>query len=208
MKTIYEVLDVMKKVIKIEMKDGDKPSFCPVFKFPFSIDYADWIEQKMKIIPASGPRWVKFYNEIIEREIDPEGVIFPEEWRTKIFRQISNGVYIIADENDNVLYIGKTEHTAIGRLIDRFIPKKSEDRYPRGQVENNVPLIWDDILSIGGHIKCCFSYDLSFSPELLEYYLLHEYMLKYGMRPIGNKMMPKSEFLPRVLEIRSLVNHL
>ncbi len=74
---------------------------------------------------------------------------------------ISNGVYIIADEKGELLYIGMREEkpsssnsTVLVRLFDHLVPVKS-DEFPNGQPKsiNNTPGIWDKYLRLNKKLK-------------------------------------------------------
>jgi hypothetical protein len=204
MSEIVSYSEIVRRVVKVEQKGSKKPGFSTVFKFPHTDGYIDWMDNQLKTLPSSGRRWIQFYKEIIENQIKPSGITIPLEWNNKLFHYPTNCIYIISDKNEEILYIGKAEFPAIGRLLDRLMPKCSE-KYPNGQKLNNVPQIWDDILSKGQHVNCFYCYDLDFDPEILEYYLLYEYKDKYGNLPKYNKSMPNSKFLIKVIEIRNSV---
>lgn len=202
MSEIVNYSEMVKRVVKVEQNDSEKPGFSSVFKFPHTDGYIGWMNNRLKTLPTFGYRWKKFYNEIIENQIKPTGNIIPSNWNIGYHTKC---IYMIADEDEKVLYIGKSEFPAIVSLLDKMMPKFSE-KYPNGQKMNNVPQIWDDILSKGQHIHCFYCYDLSFDPEILKYYLLYEYKDKYGNLPKYNKKDAKTKFLPKVNEIRSSVH--
>jgi len=162
------------------------------------------MNNRLKNLPTSGRRWLKFYWEIIENQIEPAGIIIPVDWNNRLISFHTNCIYIIADEDGKVVYIGKSEYPAIVRLLDRMMPNRSK-KYPNGQLLNNIPQIWDDILSKNQHVHCFYCYNLTFDPELLEYYLLYEYKDKNGNLPRYNKKMPSSKFLPKVMKTRNSV---
>ena len=202
MSEIEKFLELVKKVVNIKHKDSYKSGFSTVFKFPQTNDYIDWVEDRLRTLPTYGERWFDFYWDIIEQQIRPTGNIIPSLWNISY---PTNCGYVIADENEKVLYVGKSEYAVIVRILDRMIPKYS-DKYPNGQKLNNIPQIWDDILSKGHHVNCFYCYDLNFDPGLLEYFLLYEYRNKNDRLPMYNKRMPNSKFLSETLELRNLLS--
>jgi len=191
---IHSFSDTVKRVVKVEQKDTTTPGFSSVFKFPFTKDYREWMYTRLITLPAIGKRWTRFYLEIIRSQIEPAGIIIPSDWKDKLISYKTNCIYIIADENEEILYIGKSEFPAIVSLLDKMVPMRSE-RYPNGQSMNNVPQIWNDILSKGKQVKCFYCYDLGYDPEILKYYLLDEYKVQHGRLPIYNKKMPNNKVL-------------
>jgi hypothetical protein len=103
---------------------------------------------------------------------------------------------MIGNENENIVYIGKSEFPAIIILLNFMVPICST-KYPNGQKMNNIPQIWDNILSNYNFVKCFYCYDLSFDPEILKCFLLSEYNMRNSKLPIHNKRMPNSKVLPR-----------
>jgi len=104
-----------------------------------------------------------------------------------------NGVYIIADSEGNVLYIGKNEkqdYDVFTRLFDHFVPKRSEE-YPRGQVNNNTPEIWNNEIKMNRNLKIVVCTNINFNPESLKTHLLNKYKLKYGYYPKYTEKVPK-----------------
>lgn len=90
-------------------------------------------------------------------------------------------------------YIGKSNNKNFDiftRLFDHIVPKLSEE-YPRGQVNNNTPEIWDDELNVNRNLKIIVCVNINFDPELLEVYLISRYKLKYGHYPKYNKETAK-----------------
>jgi hypothetical protein len=204
MNQICEIRSLAQSVIGIEQKPGNQATITPVFRFPYNNDYYQWIEEKIAKPPERRDKWMFLYNEIIQREIIPSGNSLPSHWPEALFRSITNCVYVIASEDLTILYIGKSEFPAIGRIIDRFIPKKS-DQFPYGQVENNTPEIWEKYISKERHVYYSFCYDLSFNPELLEYYLLDQFIISNKRLPLYNKKMPSYSFQDRVMELKKLI---
>jgi len=104
-----------------------------------------------------------------------------------------NGVYVIADSEGNVLYIGKSDrqdYDIFTKLFDLLVPKCSEE-YPRGQRSNNTPEVWNNEIKVNKNLKIVVCANISFDPELLKAYLLDKYNLKYGYYPKYNKKVPR-----------------
>ena len=197
-------VEMIKRVVDIEQGNDNPVGYTQIFKFPYSDDYKRWMDKKLKTFPSSGRRWDRLYTEIIKKEINPQSVTIPFEWYNKIISFPTNCVYMIGNENENIVYIGKSEFPAIIRVLDFMVPKCSS-KYPNGQNMNNIPQIWDDILSNHHFVKCFYCYDLSFDPDILKYFLLSEYkMINYKL-PIYNKIMPDSKVLPKVKKLRKLI---
>ncbi|SHJ21979.1 hypothetical protein [Lutispora thermophila] len=100
-----------------------------------------------------------------------------------------NGVYVIADYEGNVLYIGKCDkkdYDVFTRLFDHLVPELSEN-YPYGQVYNNTPEIWNNEIIKSRNLKIFICSNINFDPELLEVYLIARYKLKYGYYPRYNR---------------------
>jgi hypothetical protein len=199
MSELKDFIEISKRVIQLENDNTTKPKFSPVFEFPFNNDYYKWLNIKSEKFPfGRKPRkfWNEFYGEIIEQHIKPAGLTIPSEWESKLISYRTLSVYMIADLNETVLYIGKCEYTPIIRLLDRMIPKSLNQM-------NNVPEIWENYLSKAIKVKCVYTYDLGFDPEILESYLLNEYLIHYDTLPRYNKRMPTQEFYNKVLNIRA-----
>ena len=205
MSELKDFIEIAKRVIKIENDNSTKPKFSSVFEFPFTDDYCKWINSKSEKFKRKGRKpkyfWNDFYGEIIERQIKPAGIKIPIEWETKIISYPTRSVYLIADINEKLYYVGKCLYTPIIRLFDRLIPKSYNPQ------ENNVPEIWNKYLSQGKKVKCVYFYDLSFDPEILEYYLLDEYkILNNSISNLYNKKMPNKKFCDKVQKIRTKIN--
>lgn len=202
MEDFTDYIKIAKRVIQLENNDKTKPEFSGIFSFPFTADYITWIKLKSKAFPnGRKPRgfWNSFYNEIIDSQMIPAGVNIPHEWYQKLISFPTHCVYLIADENENLLYIGKCEYTPVIRLLDRLIPKRLNPS------ENNVPQIWNNYISKGLKIKYAYFYNLSFDPELLEFLLMFEFRRQKGVLPQFNKKLPSSRFHNYALKFRSRI---
>ncbi len=204
MSELSDFIKIAKRVIKIENDNSTKPNYSQIFEFPFTDDYCKWINSKSKYFKRKGRKpnyfWNDFYVEIIERQFKPAGVKIPDEWYQKIITFVTRSVYLIADSSEKLLYIGKCNFPPVIRLLDRLIPKD----FNPGM--NNVPQIWEDYLSQGEKVKCVYFYDLSFDPEILEYYLLNEYKIQNNnISSLYNKRMPNKIFLDKVQKIRTIM---
>jgi hypothetical protein len=203
---IQDFIEIAKEIIKKEQGDTKTFGFSPIFEFPAKLDYTKWILEKLKTLPVSGNRWPGLYRGIIENQIKPAGVEIPEGWEQKLISTKTNCVFIIADENDAIINIGKSEFPALVAILDKFIPRHSQ-RFPSGQKKNFTPQIWDQYISIGKKVKCFFCYDINFDPEILAYSILFEFKNRFGRLPVFNKKMPDKRFLPKATELQQLVNH-
>jgi hypothetical protein len=87
----------------------------------------------------------------MENQIIPAGVQIQVEWYKKIISYPTYSVYLIADNKEKLLYIGKCEYTPVIRLLDRMIPQSLNQM-------NNVPQIWDNFISKGQKVKCAYCY--------------------------------------------------
>ncbi len=191
---------ITKNAVKIKNGISTKPKFSPIFEFPFTDDYCKWINNRSKTFPKGRKPngfWNNFYGEIIDNQINPIGVKVPKEWYQKLTSYPTKCVYMIADDKEKLLYIGKCEYTPVIRLLDRLIPKKLNPQ------ENNVPRIWDEYISQGIKVKCAYCYNLSFDPGILEYLLLDVYKSKKGISGILNKKMPSWKYRRQALQIKS-----
>jgi len=136
-------------------------------------------------------RWIGgIYKYIYEEQLD-----FADYKMYKELTIEDNGVYVIADCNGDILYIGKSDNNTshvFTRLFDHLVPVKSEE-YPNGQGDkiNNTPDIWDKEISSGRRLKILICCNVNFDPELLEVYLIAKYKLKYGCYPKYNKSTAK-----------------
>ena len=197
---LKDIFEIAKRVIQIENDNSTKPKFSPIFEFPFTDDYCKWINIISEKYPKKGRRqrnfWTELYSLIIENQIKPVGILIPNEWEMKLISYHTLGVYLIADLNEKLLYIGKCEYPPIIRLLDRMIPKSLNQL-------NNVPEIWDNFINQSKKVKCAYSYDLGFDPEILEYYLLYDYQIHKDTLPSLNKRMPNKKFYDKVLNIRT-----
>lgn len=135
---LTEFIGIIKTYVQYEHEDVHSGKFSPVFQFPFTSDYKQWMLNRMKSLPDHGRRWNELYMEIIENQIKPAGVKIPLEWQKQVISYHTFCVYLIADVNENILYIGKSEYSAITRILDRMMPAYSV-KYPNGQKMNNVP---------------------------------------------------------------------
>jgi hypothetical protein len=198
-------IDIAKRVIQIENDNSTNPEFSPIFTFPFTNDYKNWVNLHANEFQSTAKKkWVRFYSEIIDNQIVPSGVKIPVEWHRNIVNNRINyrigyrtyGTYLIADINEKLLYIGKCEYPPIIRLLDRMIPRSFNQL-------NNVPQIWDNYISQGIKVKCAYCYNLSFDPEILESFLIHEYCIQEGTYQMFNRKMSTGEYYKKVLEIKS-----
>lgn len=196
MTELYRSIKIAKAYIRKNNDGSTKPMFTPIFAFPFTDDHLRWVKHLTKQIPTEGRKnWVIPYSYLIESQIIPSGIKIPKVWlrRTVDGRNEyrigyhTNSVYLIADINETVLYIGKCEFPPPIRLFDRMIPRKLNS-------ENNVPEIWENFISKGARVKCAYCYDLSFDPGFLEYYLIDEYEKKYSGMPAYNHQRPSSRY--------------
>lgn len=194
MRELKDYFEIAKRFIEIENDNSTSPGFSPIFEFPFTNNYTNWINLQAKQFSGTGKKqWVRFYSDIIDKEFIPSGVKIPLEWNRNITNNQNNyrigyrtfGVYLISDINEKLLYIGKCEYPPVIRLLDRLIPKSFNQM-------NNVPQIWDNYLSKGRKVKCVYFYGLSFNPQKLEYHLLNEYHARMGVLPAFNKKMPNN----------------
>ena len=77
-----------------------------------------------------------------------------------------NGVYVIADSEGNVLYIGKSDrqdYDIFTKLFDLLVPKCSEE-YPRGQRSNNTPEVWNNEIKVNKNLKIVVCANISVEP--------------------------------------------
>ena len=163
-----------------------KPKFSVVFEFPFNNDYIEWIYHKSQGFPSGRKHWKSwndFYGHVIEHQIEPAGVEIPDEWYKRLISYPTKSVYLIGDYKEELLYIGKCEFPPIISLLSKMIPKKLEPL-------NNVPEIWDEIISKGNKVKCAYVFDLGDDPNTLKSSLLINYKEQHGTLPRCNKRGP------------------
>ncbi|SHH87600.1 hypothetical protein SAMN02745135_02509 [Caloranaerobacter azorensis DSM 13643] len=146
-------------------------------------DYANQVIEWLK--NGSKKRWIgAIYKYIYEQQLD-----FLDYKNYEELTNQDNGVYVIADNKGDVLYIGKSDNKdfdLFSRLFDHLVPKRSEE-YPNGQKKNNTPEIWNNDIKTGKNLKIFVCCNINFDPELLEIYLIARYKLKYGHTPKYNK---------------------
>jgi hypothetical protein len=162
----------------------------PIFQFPYSVDYKEWMLDRLKTFPSQGKgRWRELYLDIIETQIEPSEVYIPSEWKTRITSFSTSFIYILADDNEQILYVGMSKSGVVSGLLDRLLPASSE-KHPNGQKMNHTSEIWDEYLLKGKRLHCFFCYDLELDPEKTKYIILDDYKNRYRRLPKYNKQMP------------------
>ncbi|WP_026477699.1 hypothetical protein [Alkaliphilus transvaalensis] len=159
----------------------------PIFSFPTtnSKDYIKFIDNelknvKRKWVSTGGQEGNAVYNKILKQELIVFDSNTPMEINTRC-----NGVYVIANEEGKVLYVGKRESKGdhvIVRFLDHLVPVKSP-RYPYGQPSNNDNFLWDYLKGLSitkekAKLQCFICFNLNFDAGILEKYLLrckHKY---------------------------------
>ena len=142
-------------------------------------DIRNYANEVMKELEKGNKkRWIGgIYKYIYDQQLD-----FLEYKDYSELTNLDNGVYIIADYEGKVLYIGKSankDFNIFTRLCDHLVPKLSE-KCPYGQVNNNTPEIWNNEIKANKNLKIFVCSNINFDPELLEIYLISRYKLKYG----------------------------
>jgi len=181
MSELVEYLEIAKRI-----NNSIRPEFSTVFEFPYTNDYVEWVNQKLQHSPKERkPKnfWNDVFGEIIERQVKHTGVIIPDEWYEKLISYKTMSVYLIGDDKEELLYIGKGEFPPIIGILNRMVPKEHNPN-------NNTPEIWDSILSKGKRVKCAYVYNLDGDPEILKSSLLNQYRDEYGRLPLYNKRSP------------------
>ncbi len=166
MPKIQEFVKIAVESAQSYQKKG-QPKSSQIFNFPLTDDFVGWIEnQILSVSYGSRPSWKNWYLEMIRKQIRPQGIIIPKNWEDNLLFFQNDGFFVIADDKDNVIEIGRSRIPVIVRFFDLLVPPKS-NKYPAGQPTNRAPYIWEEILKKGKIVKCFFCYDLDFLPTEL-----------------------------------------
>lgn len=161
--------------IKLNFKDTN---LYEIFTFPNSYDYDEWIMDILHKRNEWG-NWIGqsdkyLYNQIIKRESIPV--------RDRSFyrsTKTNSGVYLIADQLGNIIYIGKANSknvSVVYRLIDHLMPSQEMCVYTNKM--QNTPGIWNDILSIKEKLIIFYCDEMSMqSATIVETLLFQRYKL-------------------------------
>jgi len=188
MEELDGLIDSLRSILKSKKGDTTTAEFSPIFRFPFTDDYADKILDRFKVFPSVGRRWPSLYKDLIETEVRSAGVAISHEWESSISGYRTNCINMIADEDRNLLYVGKSEFPGITRILDMMVPPFS-DTQPNGQKSNKAPEIWNDHLLGGKYLNCFFCYDIEPDPDKVIFNLLVDYRNLYGRLPAYNHKM-------------------